>query len=325
MNISPEVDQWPAVTIEKVSDFEEFLEELTEKPTPSPPFWHRYYFRGQSDRNWTLEPSISRVLASRGGRELDLRECIFIELSALRSFRRRAHLHYDPSLLPSTEDVLAWWNLMQHHRAPTRLLDWSYSPYVALYFAVDRDFEVDGCVWYFNWTRLAAHAANLSERYDPRDHKALVEAMKQWEPEITRYPEPPLDRLEQSIRFEPREPRNRIFLYDGGHNSRGSQRIVAQRGTFTYCEDIRGDHAIAIREVLTGGAARDVDPALCGTIRIPASLKITIYRHLFEYNLDANSLFPGIDGLGQAVTGSVTLAAHWIMNERAKKGAETAT
>jgi len=40
------------------------------------------------------------------------------------------------NLIPDDEDLVGWWQLMQHYRAPTRLLDWTRSPYVATYFAV---------------------------------------------------------------------------------------------------------------------------------------------------------------------------------------------
>jgi len=47
------------------------------------------------------------------------------------------------------KDEWDWIFLMQHYRAPTRLLDWSESPLVALYFAlVDKlQEDSDGALW----------------------------------------------------------------------------------------------------------------------------------------------------------------------------------
>jgi len=58
-----------------------------------------------------------------------------VESELLFRFQQQAHQFIHNA--PLAEDKASWFALMQHHGVPTRLLDWTLSPYVALYFAVE--------------------------------------------------------------------------------------------------------------------------------------------------------------------------------------------
>jgi hypothetical protein len=100
-------------------------------------FRSRFAYRGVSVRTGALETSLAR-LAGRGS------GVVRIELGLLRSFRK-----YAPPEARCQDTIWHWLALGQHSGLPTRLLDWTYSPLVALHFATAnlRLFDQDGEVW----------------------------------------------------------------------------------------------------------------------------------------------------------------------------------
>lgn len=87
-----------------------------------------WVFRGVSDASFKLEPSIEGI--AKDGQT----GWATLEVNVGDEFKSRAHMHMGPTLIP--EDELTWLALMQHYGIPTRLLDFTFSPFVASYFAV---------------------------------------------------------------------------------------------------------------------------------------------------------------------------------------------
>jgi hypothetical protein len=87
----------------------------------------RYLFRGVSNHDYQLVSSFDRLFPSvvERGR---------LSTEMLEAFRQECLIHMPAEILERDDTVLA---LGQHHGLPTRLLDWSESPYVAAFFALD--------------------------------------------------------------------------------------------------------------------------------------------------------------------------------------------
>lgn len=94
-------------------------------------------FRGVSNAMHELVPKIGRPDTKLKGNPHKT-EKVMLELFQDRSV---------PYLSVIPRNDWEWIGLMQHHGAPTRLLDWSRNPLVAAYFAVERDVSTDSAVY----------------------------------------------------------------------------------------------------------------------------------------------------------------------------------
>jgi FRG domain len=121
-------------------------------------------YRGQRCFDWELRASLERVLLTYAEQhDPRLHELMMsmsadsatekrvrdIELKLMQRFRQRA-MHFGVPGLPEAWDILGWWELMQHHGAPTRLMDWTTSPFVAIWFALDGHVGGDMALWIYD-------------------------------------------------------------------------------------------------------------------------------------------------------------------------------
>ncbi len=88
-------------------------------------FSENWIFRGQSNSSWELETSLERSGFATKYEN--------IEISFLNDFKRGAENFLSSKNIPT--NLIEWLALMQHHGAPTRLLDFSKSIFIASYFA----------------------------------------------------------------------------------------------------------------------------------------------------------------------------------------------
>jgi hypothetical protein len=114
----------------------------------------QWCFRGQRSAKWGLTPSLERLV------EGDRIPAARVEKVFLSRFTRQAH-HYLQTI-PADNSTLEWLALMQHWGVPTRLLDFTLSPYVGLYFAtVDMEPDTEeSALWAIRYTWLNTIVSN---------------------------------------------------------------------------------------------------------------------------------------------------------------------
>jgi hypothetical protein len=239
----------------------------------------QWVYRGESkEYKNELFPSIDRPPFNQ---KCDRKTKIEMERQSIELFRSTYKLlatSEESDLLKSDITSLM---LMQHYGTPTRLLDWSYSPYIAAYFAVyndDGEYEQkgkghDGFIWGFDYDEYLQQSGKQWEHHKEMLHKNNLQTYK-----------PAFLEEYEGEWFVCQ------FLYQIQF-----PRILAQDGLFTFYSQFNVDHALIIQDLLKASKYFQ-------RYRIKAETKMQVRKILREkFNIWHGMIYPDSTGVAVAI------------------------
>lgn len=235
---------------------------------------NNFFYRGQADASWRLQSSLERVI----GEDWTAEKAQKFEDFTLKQFRSKFHLYDRENIKPDSK--LAWLSIMQHYGVPTRLLDFTESPYVALYFALES---------YNSPSRpdLALYAIDYSAILDQSIIHIRSKDAEFKETRITVFDK-------QDEVFEKVVDR---FYYDIAWVAEPkllNARLDRQAGSFL----LSGNRGTRIEEVLASSlySAAEIIKYV-----IPSDLRTGIFSLLRKMNITSKSLYGDLDGLARSI------------------------
>jgi hypothetical protein len=231
-----------------------------------------WIFRGQS-QDWTLTTKLERCLLNWG---IELTRGSALERELVREFRRRLR---GEEYTRAKDNKLYCLALMQHHGAPTRLLDCTYSPFVAAQMAIkEGKQEKDHVIWCFNAEWMDRHFKTLFGEKKAQEH----------------------DRKRDDTTFDP------IYINCKDVKSFVHQenpfllneRLTIQQGLF-LCPGNVGQTFLKNLYEMNGWKSKNNVYML--RLRLTHKERAEFARMLKRMNLSEAALFPGLDGFARSL------------------------
>lgn len=253
--------------------------------------YKRWAFRGQEKAEWPLNSTLSRYLI-----DYKLHQDCWghQEDRIIRIFRRKAKLFLQH--IPTEDDIFQWLALMQHYGAPTRLIDFTWSPFVAAFFALEKA-KTDCAVWAVNTTIL-----KKIEYYFPPNQVPLTAPR----------PESGLEHYRQI--FIRNTNNGRVPFITAGEPYDMNQRQIAQSGTFL----IPGILHIPIEGILS--SYQPPEKVIVKFVLRSSKIRDEAMESLYYMNISNATLFPGLEGMAHSL--AYELEFHWAFNPKTRDGYE---
>jgi hypothetical protein len=243
----------------------------------------RWIFRGQTNADWGLESTLER-LAQRFS--IDFNDLSKMERGLVRKFQREASLYI--STQPKKNDLMQWLALMQHYGTPTRLLDWTYSFFVAAYFAFETVRPPSRCaIWMIDYEWLRKR----TKESVPDSVRCLIENDEDLKEFKT---------VNCLLKHSP--PISTVCRLNPLHLNK---RLVLQQGTFLAPGDVTRSFMDNLKALCSSRTSQDHFVKLI----LDADLSFTkdAISELHRMNINRTTLFPGLDGFAASLGNSVVI------------------
>lgn len=292
------------ITIDSWNDTPLLLDKITNK-------FSDWAFRGQSDESWNLTTKFER--------EANKYRCDPYwfknrEDIILKDFKRKAHFYIQN--LPDPENYVEWLSLIQHYGGPTRLLDFTYSYYVAAFFAMETS-SADSAIWAVSHYKLFNKLSkindyNLFEK--ERTYEAIIDRTSHWANTVI------ARRENKDIIYvvEPFMQRERISAQQGlflfpGNIEKSFEHNLCSLFEFDF-NDLSTKNAIDIK--LSEIDQIDFSDVSIIKIVIPYNLHSKALNDLSKMNVTATTLFPGLDGFARSLSFRFRQLDYFLKHEK---------
>jgi hypothetical protein len=225
-----------------------------------------FVYRGVDDASFGLQTSIQRLG----------REPIDLESNLIRNFQKYSPIN---TLVDNYNNIWNWIALGQHYGLQTRLLDWTFSPYVALHFSTEdlSKFDKDGAIWMVDFAAIIKYyPKNLQDKLVNDRIFSLTsnELNTEIGDNINKIYKYSRDNINTMIFFEPPSIDNRI---------------INQYGLFSFMLDPNSDKLKWLED----------KENVFKKIIIPQKLKWEIRDKLDQANVSERVIYPGLDGISK--------------------------
>ncbi len=252
----------------KIDDPKHLIQEINQLP-------QHFIFRGQADKDWRLESSLERTLADNWTQENVEKH----EKRSISNFKSKFHLYDSENTIP--DSGFAWLSIMQHYGVPTRLLDFTESPYVALYFAIEsytgqkprKPFALFALDYREIMKRSVDHIRSKDKEFDETQTSVFEKSDQIFDSVVNRFSYDVLWVAEPKVM---------------------NARLDRQSGTFL----ISGNRAVRIEAVLNSNLYSDI---VAYKFEIDGSLYENIYALLRKMNINSKSIYGNLEGLARSI------------------------
>jgi hypothetical protein len=263
-------------------------------------------YRGLPDISYSLETTLQRLQINRV-RPYEGPAKTTAKKNGVRSFERisseqklNQRKNRERRLIDSfkkyshglIENMESDWNLLliaQHHHLPTRLLDWTLSPLVALFFASEeiapqkgssckncsKNIEPDGVIWCVSRNQTNKKLTGLLKTILKKNGTAQFDINM-----LNKYFNP-IDKLEN-----PKIDKKSIIWFEP---PAADQRIINQFAYFSIMPSVNSKITTVLSDYGT----------MYWKVEVPAKMKKKIREKLYLYNISDRTMYPGLDGIAR--------------------------